>query len=225
MKDEMSYKDRLMLLKEWMGEIIDGVKKDLRNEHLKKDYSFAKKYFPGKNINKVESQELASAYLKALQEEEAGEAIAEFIIQHWILRNSELYHFFEENLSKVNPDFTEIKELTPEQAKTIEQAAFHEFGARRTYIFSLLNGVAFSPEHMKKMAEAASKEKIESVKTMQEDNEKRSLEELKSQHALEVSRLTDKYEKKLIGFQKKYAQDTEMLKKQLANLQRKLAGV
>ena len=37
-----------------------------------------------------------------------------------------------------------------------------------------------------------------------------------------MARLTDKYEKKLMGLQKKYQLDQEALKKQLAALQRKL---
>lgn len=225
MSTEMSYKDRLLLLEEWMSEIIDGVKKDIKNEHLKKDYNFCKKYFPGKNFNKLEIQEMANAYKRALREEEAAEAIAEFIVQHWILRNSEIYHFFEENLSKINPDFTAIKELTLEQAELLQAASFREFGGARTYIFAQLNGVAFPPETLKKMAVDASQEKNELEKKAVVEKEIQSLEAMKANHEQEMARLKDKYEKKLIGFQKKYSQDVEMLKKQLANLQRKLTGV
>lgn len=221
----MSYKERLLTLDAWLEEIVDGIKKDLRNEHLKKDYNFCKKYFPGKNVNKIEGREMAVAYRKALQEEEAAEAIAEFIVQHWILRNTEIYHFFEERLSQISPDFTQIKELTADQAKTLEQEAFKQFGARRTYIFSQLNGVSFSENDLKKMGEIASKEKGEATQGEEAKSEQHSLEELKARHALEVSRLTDKYEKKLIGFQKKYTQDVEVLKKQLAHLQRKFNAI
>lgn len=225
MSDEVSCKDRLIQLKEWMPEIIEAVKKDLKNDHLKKDYIFVKKYFPGKNINKLESRELAESYMRSILEEEKGNEIAEFIIHRWILKNSDLYHFFEERLSKINTDFTEIKELSDEQAASLENEAVLEFGPLKAYIFSCLNGVAFSPDHLKKMENTARDEKTKVEEAACIEAEKRSLENIKVQHAQEVARLTDKYEKKLLGLQKKYAQDVDMLKKQLANLQRKLANV
>lgn len=225
MSNEKNFKEKLIELEEWMPEIVDCVKKDLRSEHLKKDYNFSKKYFPGKNINKLENQEIIDGYVKALREEPEADSLAEFIVHHWIFKNSELYHFFEERLSKINPDFTEIKELSAEQADALEKEAFKEFGARKTYIFSQLNGVAFSKDHLKKMAGASIKERAESAKNAVQEAEARSLEEMKAAHAREIARLTDKYEKKLLGVQKKYAQDVEALKKQLSNLHRKMAGV
>jgi hypothetical protein len=225
MSNEKSFKEKLIHLEDCMPEIIDCVKKDLKSEHLKKDYNFSKKYFPGKNINKIENQEFIQGYLKALHEEAEAESLAEFIVHHWIFKNSELYHFFEERLSKINPDFTEIKELTTEQANALEKEAFKDFGVRKTYIFSQLNGVAFSPDHMKKMAVAASKERAETAVNAVQEAETRSLDEMKAAHALEIARLTDKYEKKLLGVQKKYAQDVEALKKQISTLHRKMASV
>lgn len=225
MSNEKSFKEKLIHLEDCMPEIIDCVKKDLRNEHLKKDYNFSKKYFPGKNVSKLENQEFIQGYMKALREEPEAESLAEFIVHHWIFKNSELYHFFEERLSKINPDFTEIKELTNEQAATLEKEAFKDFGVRKTYIFSLLNGVAFSDEHMKKMSVAASKERSETAVSKEQEAEARSLEQMKVAHNLEIARLTDKYEKKLLGVQKKYAQDVEALKKQISTLHRKMASV
>lgn len=225
MSNEKSFKEKLIHLEDCMPEIIECVKKDLKSEHLKKDYNFSKKYFPGKNINKIENQEFIQGYLKALHEEAEAESLAEFIVHHWIFKNSELYHFFEERLSKINPDFTEIKELTNEQASALEKEAFKDFGVRKTYIFSQLNGVAFSPDHMKKMAVAASKERAETAVNAVQEAETRSLDEMKAAHTLEIARLTDKYEKKLLGVQKKYAQDVEALKKQISTLHRKMASV
>jgi hypothetical protein len=40
---------------------------------------------------------------------------------------------------------------------------------------------------------------------------------------LKMQRLVDKYEKRLSGLEKKYLNDTDILKKQIANLQKKLA--
>lgn len=225
MSNEKSFKEKLIQLEDCMPEIVDCVKKDLKSEHLRKDYNFCKKYFPGKNVNKLENQELIQGYLKALREEAEADSLGEFIVHHWIFKNSEIYHFFEERLSKINADFTEIKELTNEQAEALEKEAVKAFGARKTYIFSQLNGVAFSQDHLKKMATAASKERKETAENAVQAAEARSLEEMKAAHTLEIARLTDKYEKKLLGVQKKYATDVEALKKQLSNLHRKLSSV
>ena len=223
MSQEQTYQQKFLHLKEWMPAIIETVKKDLKNEHLKQDYAFIKKYFPGKNVHKVENEELANAYSQAIQEEENGNNIAEFIANRWIFRHGEMYHLFEENLSAINPNFTEIKELTDQQAEQLTQKATQAFGALRTYIFSLLNSVALSPAHFKKLAELARQAHQHEEKETKNAVEKRSLEELQSSHEREIARLTDKYEKKLIGVQKKYTHDVDVLKKQLANLQRKLA--
>lgn len=223
MSNEISNKERLVQLGVWLDEVIDAVKKDLKADHLKKDFNFCKKYFPGKNIHKLENQEIVAAYKEALMGEEEADALAEFIIHRWIFKNGEIYHFFEERLRKISPDFTEIVQLTDQQSDVLQQEAFKEFGALRTYLFSYLNGVAFSSEYFKKMAADALLEKKEKKIEEAQIFERRSLEDLKTSHATEISRLKDKYEKKLLGVQKKYTQDVDMLKKQLASVQRKLA--
>ena len=128
-------KEKLLELKEWFPSILETVKKDLKNEHLKKDYVFVKKYLGGKNIHKLENQELETAYFTALQGEEKGEEIAEFMVHRWIFRNSEMYHFFEKELMKVRPDFTEIKELSAQEGEPILKKRLGSLG-RLKPIFS-----------------------------------------------------------------------------------------
>ena len=50
---EMSYKQKFQYLNPWMGEILNTVKKDLKNDHLRKDPVFTQKYFSKKLIDKV----------------------------------------------------------------------------------------------------------------------------------------------------------------------------
>lgn len=216
-------KQKLIQLTEWMPVIIETVKKDLKNDHLKQDYAFAKKYLDGKNLHKIENEDLSKAYTQALKDEEKGAEIAEFISHRWIFRNSEMYNFFEERLTAINPNFTEIKALSDAQAEPLIKDAVANFGALRTYIFSMLNAVAFSSGELEKLAKQAKTDKVHQEKEALNAAEQRTLEEAKKAHALEISRLTDKYEKKLLGLQKKYTQDVAMLKKQIANLQRKIA--
>src|ERR1700726_3667878 len=108
-----TYKEKFADLQEWVPFLVESVKKDLRQEHLKKDFAFVKKYLSSKNIHKVTTEELAEAYQKAIQEEQ-GEELAEFITSRWLLKNSEMYEFFEKQLSQIHPDFTNLEEIAPE---------------------------------------------------------------------------------------------------------------
>lgn len=225
MSKETTHKQRLHQLKDWMPLIIETVKKDLKAEHLKKDFVFIKKYLNGKNIHKAENQELTEAYIRAIDELDNGDQIAEFIANRWIFRNSDMYHLFEQFLSAINPNFSEITALTDAQANELIKRSSEDFGYPNTYIFALLNEVAFTPHQFEKLDEMSKKAKKEADKIAKIEKETLSQEALHRSHEEEVARLKDKYEKKLLGLQKKYTTDVEMLKKQVANLQRKLAGV
>jgi len=222
MLKEATYKEKFALLKNWMPMIMDTVKKDVKNEHLKQDFIFAKKYFPGKNISKLTNEELAEGYSAAIQNEEKSEDIAEFISNRWMLKYGELYHFFEQELSKINPDFTQITEIEKSTAETMINGSVKEFGAPKTYLFSVLNSVAFSEEALKKLAkhaqDDAKKEQDEGVAAL----ERGTLDQMHKSYEQTLSRLTDKYEKKLSGLQTKYTKDVDGLKKQISILNRKL---
>jgi hypothetical protein len=223
MYKQATFKQKFAELKQWVPAIIEVVKKDLKNEHLKKDPFFAKKFFGTKNIQKITSEEMAEAYEKAIQEEEKGEDIAEFIASRWLFRNSEMYHFFEEQLGKLYTNFTELQEIEPQHADELIKSSNEEFSPPHTYLFSVLNSVVFPDAHfirLKAEAEQFSKEK---KKEEEQVEAAQSLEQMQRNHQLEVARLTDKYEKKLAGLQKKYVQDVESLKKQISALQRKLS--
>jgi hypothetical protein len=205
-----------------MPYLVDTVKKDLRNEHLKKDVFFVKKFLSSKNIHKVTTEELAQAYHKAIQEEEQGEELAEFITSRWLLKNSELYEFFERQLSAINPDFTNIEELQAAQAQAIIEASVRQFGASQTYLFSVLNSVVFPKESFQKLKTQAQQDQHKQQEETRTVNEQLTQEQMRKNYERELARLEDKYEKKLVGLQKKYVTDVENLKKQLAQLQRKL---
>lgn len=221
MYKDATYKEKFADLQEWVPFLIESVKKDLRNEHLKKDLYFVKKFLSSKNIHKVTTEELAEAYQKAIQEEK-GEEIAEFITSRWLLKNSELYDFFERQLSQINPDFSNLEELSPEQAQGLIEASIDQFGAPQTYLFSVLNSVVFPKEKFQSLKILAQQHQEDSVKEAQQAAEQLSMEQMRKEFEREMARLTDKYEKKLLGLQKKYLTDVEGLKKQVAQLQRKL---
>lgn len=218
-------KEVLNMLDEWFPMIIEVVKKDLKNDHLKQDYAFIKRYLPGKNLNKIENSELVNAYRQAISESETAEQIAEFIINRWIYRNSEMYQFFESHLTKINPDFTTIERLTDSQSDSLITASIEEYGAFKTYIFSRFNAVTLPEMKFKELEQKARTEEREAKIRQEAKTATRSIDDLVQNHQLEIARITDKYEKKLIGLQKKYSSDIEALKKQVAALQRKAAGV
>ncbi|MCE2983483.1 MAG: hypothetical protein LW832_07950 [Parachlamydia sp.] len=225
MYKDATYKEKFTLLNDWLGIIVDSIKKDLKNEHLKKDFNFAKRFLNSKNINKITNEELTEAYQRAIAEEERGEELAEFMTARWLLKNTEIYDFFETQLSLINPDFSDLEQLTIEQATPLMESSVQHFGAPQTYIFSVLNSVVFPKEVYQRLAGQAKDQNLQHQEEAQRKEEKQTFESLKQSHERDVARLTDKYEKKLSGLQKKYQTDTDTLKKQVSQLQRKLHEV
>ncbi len=224
MLKDATYKEKYSVLKNWMPTIVDIVKKDLKNEHLKHDFVFAKRYFAGKNLAKLTNEELVEGYAAAIQQEEKGEDIAEFVTNRWLIKNSELYGFFEDELKKINPDFAAIKEIDKSKSQEIVNGAVKQFGAPRTYLFSVLNSVAFSDDDFKKLGTQAEEEAKKDSAVEAQKVELQNVEQIKRACNEQIARIEDKYEKKLQGLQKKYLQDVEALKKQISALQRKVSA-
>lgn len=224
MYKDTTYREKFAILKEWVPLLIDAVKRDLKNEHLKQDYVFARKYLPGKNLSKLSLEDLVQGYSKAIEEEEAGDKIAEFIANRWMLQASDLYGFFEQELVKINPDFDAIVEIDETVGNRLLDEATGRFGAVSTYLFSVLNSVAFKKGHFEGLEKKARSEHKEKAIAAEKEQEIKSFEELKRDFEQRLIRLEDKYEKKLDGLQRKYVKDTDTLKKQVASLQRKMSG-
>jgi len=217
-----SYKEKFNEVKQWAPNIIESIKKDIKNDHLKKDLYFVKTYFAGKNLQKITTEELTEAYLQALEKEEKAEDIAEFLISCWLMKNPELYALFENHLSQISEDFSALEELTPEQTEKLIGPAVAQFGAYNTYLFSVFNSVVFPSDTFTKLKKQAEKSFHETAVQQKTEKEQQSLDSLAKKHEAEIARLTDKHEKKFLGLQKKYQLDQEALKKQVASLQRKL---
>jgi hypothetical protein len=222
MLKDSTYKEKFATLSAWMPLIIETIKKDLKNEHLRKDPGFSRLYFPGKNPAKLTSEELSAAYLHAIADGENAEELAEFISNRWLLKNGDLYHYFEQELGKINPNFNEITDIDKPVATAIMEGAVKQFGAISTYLFCVLNSVVFPEEIYKKLSQDAIKREVEEKAEAMVSVKELSAEAMQRNHEQQVARLSDKYEKKILGLQKKYIQDVEILKKQIANLQRKL---
>lgn len=212
--------DKWKLLNEWLPYLTKIIKADLKNDHLKLDPVFAKKFFPGKNINKMTPEELAQGYKQAVQQEQNGDEIVDFMFNRWLLKNSEIYQFFEEFLQRVHPTFTELELLENEVAEPLMEASVSRFGAVPTYMFAVVNSVVFPEKIYVQLRGLA--EKMAPVDASINLDHKDTVAEVRKACEEELARLTDRYEKKLQGLQKKYIVDTDALKKQISMLQRKL---
>lgn len=219
---DMLYKEKLVLLQDWLPEIINVIKKDLRKEHLQQDPAFVKKFLSNKNLNKLAVEDLVQAYRQALIEEERSEAIADFISNQWLLKNSEVYQYFEEFLRPRVPNFTDISELDEGISIELMNGSINEFGAKTTYFFAVINSVVFPLTIFDQLRQRAKTETVQQLDQEKVQQERDTSLNLEKSYQQQIARLTDKYEKKLQGLQTKYTQDVESLKKQISNLQRKL---
>lgn len=204
----------------WLQDILEVVKKDLKQEHLKKDKVFCKKYFLGKGASQVSIEEMVCAYRQEISTGNVG--LAEFIASRWLLKNTDVYGFFEKKLTQLSPDFDQLESLEDSFAQELKQEAQRQFSPTRLYLFSVLNAVTFSEEIFEELREAALEyTKKESEKHAQL-KEQEDLEAMRKRFEREMRALSGKFEKKLSGMERKYVRDTEMLKGQIRTLSRKL---
>lgn len=219
MIQEDSYKIKLEKLLPWANDIFQVVKKDLR-DHVLKNPSFVQKHFPKRAINKLAVEELADAYLKEISD--GDEELGEKIVAHWVMKNAELYQFFAAELSKINPKYDEIESISNETSAFLLNASIHQFGAIATYLFCVLNAVVFTQEQLSKLRDMALSEKAHQ-KQAEEKLSFKSVEEVKQHYEKETLKIIEKYEKRMQGVERKYVQDIEGLKKQIAQLHKKIA--
>lgn len=220
MLKETGYKEKIEMLAPWFEEIIDDIKKDLKNEHLKIDRPFCKKYFLGKGPAHITVPEMKEAYQADISSGNVG--LGEFIATRWLLKNTDVYSLFEEKLSGITGDFEQLEELPQEVSVALMRTSTKQFGAKKTYLFAVFNSVVFPPSVYAELKEMAEKETHLVREEQKVQRSAESLEALQQKHEREIAALTDRYEKKLGGLQKKYLQDMEALKKQISTLHKKL---
>lgn len=210
--------NQFQALQNWTLEVLKDIKKDIKTDHLHTDPVFYRTYFGNRPQNRLTSDEIYAAYEKELLK--GNEDLAEWVVNRWVFKNGELYEVFAGRLSQINPDFNEIKNLSPEESKKVLEGVADSFGAIPTYIFSLLNGVVFPKEILEELRKGADAEKISQEKQAEQNEKQESLEKVIAAHQREISRLNDR----VAGVLKKYTNDTEALKKQIKALQKKLNG-
>lgn len=218
-----TYKEKFQILQPVLPALIDEVKKDLRSEHLKADWPFAKKYFAGKSAAKLTVEEMVPAYYEEIAEN-GNEALAEFIGNRWLLKHTEIYDYFAAELAKISDDFESLEEIEAGQARQLVKGATALFEAIHVYFFTVLNSVVLPKEVFKELEQQAQKGLEKAAKEQKAAAEKVAVERNQRDMELEMDRTVNRYEKKLSGLQKKYLDDTAALKKQISTLQKKLAA-
>ncbi len=210
--------NQFQTLRNWTTEVFNSIKKDLRNDHLPADLGFYKTYFGNRPLKGLTTEEIFAAYEKELLQ--GNEQIAAFVVNRWVFKHGDLYKHFADRLSAINPDFDEIQQLTDEQAEQVLEGAVENFGIIPTFLFTVLNGVVFPQGMLERLEVLASEARRAQDVEESTAQEMQSLEKILASHQRELARLQDKID----GVQKKYARDTEALKKQVKALQKRLHG-
>ncbi|MCC5832870.1 MAG: hypothetical protein JJU12_07505 [Chlamydiales bacterium] len=222
MLKETGYQEKFEILRPWFADIVETVKKDLKNEHLKIDKEFCRRYFLGKSFMHVPLHEMADAYYRDIHDGNVG--LGEFIATRWLLKNTDIYGYFEKILKTLSDDFDELEELPEEIALPLLKGAVDEFGATTTYLFSVLNSVVFPKALYEKLRREAADETEKAREEAEAQQVVESIEAMQKRHSREITAMSDRYEKKLSGLQRKYLRDMEILKKQVSRLQKKLSS-
>jgi len=220
MLKETGYQEKIEMLAPWLEEIIEDVKKDLKNEHLKIDKQFCKKYFFGKSAAHIQVKEMVEAYRTDISKGNIG--LGEFIATRWLLKNTDIYGYFEEKIKTITADFEALEELPHELSLTLMLSSVKLFGAKKTYLFSVFNSVVFPSAIYTQLREMANHETNEIKKQEERTRTSESMDAMEQRYTREIAAMTDRHEKKLKGMQKKYLQDMDTLKKQISVLQKKL---
>jgi hypothetical protein len=201
----------------WIKEILTEIKKEIKTDHLQNDPVFCRAHFGNRPIQKLTMDEILHVYEKELLS--GNEPLSEWVVNRWVFKHGEVYKFFVERLSSINPEFQEITSLTEAEADQVLSGADALFGDEAVYLFSKLNRVVFPDAIFQRLFIAAQTAQKKNAHIKETQQEQESYEKLIERQEREMSRLKEKYEDKLAGVQRKYATDVEALKKQIRALQ------
>lgn len=224
MIDELPYKNKFELLSPWNKEMIVSIKKEVKTELTKKDSILTQRLFDRKKVDKLSMDEMAALCIHKVIET-GDEELGEWIVSRWVFKHAEIYQFFAQELSAINPKFDEIEVIELSKEKFLLTYAIEHFGAIDSYIFCVLNSVVLSKEAEQSLKAKAEEELREKKAREEKMAPVLSMEEVKQKYEAEILKLTDKYEKRLLGVARKHQVDVEGFRKQISQLQRKLEEV
>ncbi len=142
MKIQENFQIRMQKLQLLFPGMIQEIKKNVKAELFRKYPKVYQKHFSRMHFSKCSFVELATPLLQEVLE--GNENLAEWIVALWIAKNQEIYHFFAQRLMKINPEFDKIESIEDPYGRAVMKEAVGSYGAQKTYIFCVLNNVAFS---------------------------------------------------------------------------------
>ncbi len=211
-------KIKFQTLLPWMDEILGTIKKDIKNDFLAGNPIFCRAHFGNLPQSRISLEDICVAFTKELEKD--NDEVADFINDRWVFKHGDIYEHFAERLYAINPDFDQIKELTPEQSRQVLAGTTEAFGARDTYIFSMLNGVVFPASVLATLLQEAKDETERLKQEAQQAAEEKELVKVIERQEKEIAKLVSKHEQALLGVMKKYTADVNALKKQILSLQK-----
>jgi hypothetical protein len=213
-------KNKFQTIQIWIPAILSEIKKEIRTEHLASSPTFMRTHFGHRPLNRITNEEIFTIYEKELLT--GSPDLEDWVINRWVFKHGDVYQHFAERLSQIHPDFGSITSLDLSQSEKILEGASQAFGALPVYLFAYLNGVVFPEAVFEKLKIAAEKEETSKKLENQQREEQKNLLEAVEQAKKDIFTLHQKYENKMAGLLKKYATDTEGLKKQIRSLQQQL---
>jgi hypothetical protein len=214
--DRKTWSGRFSLLTPWFSDIIDAVKRDCKNEHLRLNPHFVKEYFAGLPMHMINLEEMRVVYLRLILA--GNEQVAEFISNRWLFRHMELYNFFEKALSEVSTEFEKIQELPADKSLAIIQTACEQFGCEKVFCFVVINDVVIPQNVFDRLQRQA----VESLAMRQKEQEgSLSVEEKWRQ---DVEKLKERQEKKIQEMTKRHQIEVQKLSAEIVKLREQISS-
>ncbi len=216
MKTNATYADKFSALAPWFDRIISSIRRECKQEHLKADPGYVRKFFNGKPLNQISVDEMKAVY--ADQIVKGHEQLGEFVANRWIFKHLDLYRFFERKLNEINPNFDQISELSEEQAEKLINEASKEFGLQDVFIFVTLNSVALPETYWTKISDEAL-DRLAQEKLQEEKNQENQARESVQQA---IQRISTRFEDKLDEQKRRYEHEIRKLQEEVSKLKKKL---
>ena len=146
------YAEKFALLKPFSEEIFKIIKKEIKSEMQGKGSALRKKL--GAASFTTDFKYLTSLITDCILSGE-GEEIGEWVAVVWINKKKDIFTLFHEHLVEVSEDYSELTTLPAPVEEKLIQDSIEKFGAKNTYIFSLLNSVVFSAQALERLENLA----------------------------------------------------------------------
>jgi polyhydroxyalkanoate synthesis regulator phasin len=205
-------KNNFQSISPFLEEICKEIKKEIKQEFVQKGL------FRGREDCQDWKGIVCFFYQKMIEEQD--EKIRQWVAAAWVSRNGDIFQLFHEELSKLSKDYDTLQAFPAPFEKQLQLLSLKEFGALRTYLFSFFNEVVFSKETFAELYSQA----LEEVSLKKESIEQKAefSEEMKNKMEEQLSKINEKFERKLQGILKKHQIEVDGYRKQVGQLQKKL---